>query len=85
MRIWADILAHRTMVVPHWQVRVSHVDRIIVSTSVTNSNGRDRTLLTRSEIFPLFVRAKGGAVSVLGWSIGNGVVTEITPFLFNAM
>ncbi|OCF45048.1 hypothetical protein I317_01099 [Kwoniella heveanensis CBS 569] len=38
-----------------------------------------------TEIFPLFVRAKGGAVSVLGWSIGNGVVTEITPFLFNAI
>ncbi|WRT65457.1 uncharacterized protein IL334_002400 [Kwoniella shivajii] len=38
-----------------------------------------------TEIFPLFVRAKGGAVSVVGWSIGNGVVTEITPFLFNAI
>ncbi|WWD16756.1 hypothetical protein CI109_101188 [Kwoniella shandongensis] len=38
-----------------------------------------------TEIFPLFVRAKGGAVSVLGWSIGNGIVTEITPFLFNAI
>ena len=33
----------------------------------------------------LNVRAKGGALSVLGWSVGNGVVTEITPFLFNAI
>jgi hypothetical protein len=31
------------------------------------------------------VRAKGGAWSVVGWSIGNGVVTMITPFLFQAI
>lgn len=38
-----------------------------------------------TEIFPLFIRARGGALSVFGWSIGNGLVTEITPFLFNAI
>ncbi|KAI9728317.1 MAG: hypothetical protein M1834_007721 [Cirrosporium novae-zelandiae] len=38
-----------------------------------------------TEIFPLNVRAKGGAWSVVGWSIGNGVVTMITPFLFDAI
>ncbi|CCF48660.1 hypothetical protein NDA11_000044 [Ustilago hordei] len=38
-----------------------------------------------TEIFPLFIRARGGAVSVFGWSLGNGLVTEITPFLFNAI
>lgn len=38
-----------------------------------------------TEIFPLFIRARGGSWSVFGWSIGNGVVTEITPFLFNAI
>lgn len=38
-----------------------------------------------TEIFPLTVRAKGGAWSVVGWSIGNGVVTMITPFLFQAI
>ena len=38
-----------------------------------------------TEIFPLNVRAKGGAWSVVGWSIGNGVVTLITPFLFQAI
>ena len=38
-----------------------------------------------TEVFPLFIRAKGGSWSVFGWSIGNGVVTEITPFLFNAI
>ena len=37
------------------------------------------------EIFPLNVRAKGGAWSVVGWSIGNGVITMITPFLFQAI
>ncbi|KAL9615365.1 MAG: hypothetical protein Q9167_000193 [Letrouitia subvulpina] len=38
-----------------------------------------------TEIFPLNVRAKGGAWSVVGWSIGNGIVTMITPFLFQAI
>ncbi|GAC94853.1 sugar transporter [Pseudozyma hubeiensis SY62] len=38
-----------------------------------------------TEVFPLFIRAKGGSWSVFGWSIGNGIVTEITPFLFNAI
>ncbi|KAI8066256.1 general substrate transporter [Gilbertella persicaria] len=31
------------------------------------------------EIFPVSVRAKGGAFSVVGWSIGNALVMEITP------
>ncbi|ORY95959.1 general substrate transporter [Syncephalastrum racemosum] len=31
------------------------------------------------EIYPLRVRARGGAWSVVGWSIGNALVTEITP------
>ena len=38
-----------------------------------------------TEIFPLNVRAKGGAWSVVGWSIGNGVITMITPFLFQSI
>lgn len=38
-----------------------------------------------TEIFPLNVRAKGGAWSVVGWSIGNGIVTMLTPFLFQAI
>ncbi|MCJ1476217.1 hypothetical protein MMC13_004883 [Lambiella insularis] len=38
-----------------------------------------------TEIFPLNVRAKGGAWSVVGWSIGNGLITMITPFLFQAI
>lgn len=41
--------------------------------------------LVPTEIFPLFIRAKGGSWSVFGWSLGNGIVTEITPFLFNAI
>lgn len=31
------------------------------------------------EIYPTKVRAKGGAWSVVGWSIGNALVMEITP------
>ncbi|KAG1846407.1 hypothetical protein DFJ58DRAFT_730536 [Suillus subalutaceus] len=38
-----------------------------------------------TELFPYYVRAKGGAWSVVGWSIGNGIVTMITPFLFQAI
>ncbi|KAG2356359.1 general substrate transporter [Suillus spraguei] len=38
-----------------------------------------------TELFPTYVRAKGGAWSVVGWSIGNGIVTMITPFLFQAI
>ncbi len=38
-----------------------------------------------TEIFPNTVRAKGGAWSVVGWSIGNGLITMITPFLFQAI
>ncbi|KAG0151084.1 hypothetical protein CROQUDRAFT_37230 [Cronartium quercuum f. sp. fusiforme G11] len=41
--------------------------------------------LVPTEIMPLFVRAKGGCWSVVGWSIGNAVVTELAPFLFNAI
>lgn len=31
------------------------------------------------EIYPTKVRGKGGAYSVVGWSIGNALVMEITP------
>lgn len=31
------------------------------------------------EIYPTKVRAKGGAWSVVGWSVGNALVMEITP------
>ncbi|KAI8452709.1 general substrate transporter [Phakopsora pachyrhizi] len=41
--------------------------------------------LVPTEIMPLFVRAKGGCWSVVGWSIGNALVTEIAPYLFNAI
>lgn len=34
---------------------------------------------------PLHVRAKGGAFSTAGWSIGNGVVVLLTPYLFNSI
>lgn len=31
------------------------------------------------EIYPTKVRARGGAWSVVGWSIGNALIMEITP------
>ncbi|KAI7878478.1 general substrate transporter [Lichtheimia hyalospora FSU 10163] len=37
------------------------------------------------EIYPLRVRAKGGAWSVVGWSIGNALVMEITPPLLGSI
>lgn len=33
------------------------------------------------EIYPTKVRAKGGAWSVVGWSIGNALVMEVTPYM----
>ena len=32
-----------------------------------------------AEIFPLGVRAKGNAWGVVGWSIGNGMLTFLCP------
>ena len=37
------------------------------------------TWLYPTEIYPLRVRARGGAWSTIGWSIGNGLVTLSTP------
>lgn len=35
-----------------------------------------------AEIFPLAVRAKGNALGVVGWSIGNGWLTLLLPVCF---
>jgi hypothetical protein len=51
-------IADCPVVVPHWYV---------------SAFTRRIPRLNRTEIFPLFVRAKGGAVSVLGWSIGESL------------
>ncbi|KAI9480590.1 MAG: general substrate transporter [Benjaminiella poitrasii] len=37
------------------------------------------------EIYPTNVRAKGGAWSVVGWSVGNALVMEITPPMISAI
>ncbi|CAO3632690.1 unnamed protein product [Mucor fragilis] len=37
------------------------------------------------EIYPTKVRGKGGAYSVVGWSIGNALVMEITPPLISSI
>ncbi|KAH9942111.1 general substrate transporter [Amylocystis lapponica] len=36
-----------------------------------------------TETFPLYVRAKGNAFGVVGWSIGNGWLTLMNPVMFS--
>ncbi|CCM00851.1 uncharacterized protein FIBRA_02894 [Fibroporia radiculosa] len=36
----------------------------------------------QTETFPLYVRAKGNAWGVVGWSIGNGSLTLLNPIMF---
>ncbi|KAF3008212.1 hypothetical protein E8E14_009090 [Neopestalotiopsis sp. 37M] len=38
-----------------------------------------------AEIFPLQVRAKGNAWGVVGWSIGNGTLTLVLPYIVEAI
>ncbi|TFY61418.1 hypothetical protein EVJ58_g4528 [Rhodofomes roseus] len=38
-----------------------------------------------TETFPLYVRAKGNAWGVVGWSIGNGWLTLLNPVMFNSI
>ncbi|KIW06995.1 uncharacterized protein PV09_02651 [Verruconis gallopava] len=38
-----------------------------------------------AEIFPLQVRAKGNAWGVVGWSIGNGTLTLVLPYIVGAV
>ncbi|KAJ4357330.1 uncharacterized protein N0V89_001905 [Didymosphaeria variabile] len=38
-----------------------------------------------AEIFPLQVRAKGMAWGVVGWSIGNGTLTLVLPYIVNSI
>lgn len=35
-----------------------------------------------AEIFPLEVRAKGNAWGVVGWSLGNGMLTLLCPSMY---
>lgn len=58
---------------------------VFVYTAAFGSTWLTIPWLYPGEIFPLFVRAKGGSFSVAGWSVGNGAVTVLTPFLFNAI
>ncbi|KAK2612018.1 hypothetical protein QQS21_001983 [Conoideocrella luteorostrata] len=38
-----------------------------------------------AEIFPIQVRAKGNAWGVVGWSIGNGTLTLLLPYIVSAI
>ncbi|KAL4958577.1 hypothetical protein BDW69DRAFT_179574 [Aspergillus filifer] len=41
-------------------------------------------MLYPAEIFPLMCRAKGNALGVVGWSLGNGSLTLALPHVFDA-
>ncbi|GME31087.1 hypothetical protein V499_06105 [Neofusicoccum parvum] len=38
-----------------------------------------------AEVFPLQVRAKGNAWGVVGWSVGNGTLTLVLPYIVSAI
>ncbi|KAK7398611.1 hypothetical protein QQX98_012020 [Neonectria punicea] len=38
-----------------------------------------------AEIFPIHVRAKGNSWGVVGWSIGNGTLTLLLPYIVSAI
>ncbi|KAL1854032.1 hypothetical protein VTK73DRAFT_8821 [Phialemonium thermophilum] len=38
-----------------------------------------------AEIFPVYIRAKGNAWGVVGWSIGNGTLTLLLPYMVSAI
>jgi len=58
---------------------------IFVFTAVFGATWLSIPWVYPTEIFPLGVRAKGNAWSVVGWSIGNGWLTLLNPVMFNAI
>ncbi|KAK7756179.1 hypothetical protein SLS62_001772 [Diatrype stigma] len=58
---------------------------VFIFTSVFGATWLTVPWLYPAEIFPLQVRAKGNALGVFGWSIGNGWLTLLCPVMFNAI
>ncbi|KFZ15217.1 hypothetical protein V502_05714 [Pseudogymnoascus sp. VKM F-4520 (FW-2644)] len=58
---------------------------IFVFTSVFGATWLTVPWLYPAEIFPLAIRAKGNALGVVGWSIGNGWLTLLCPIMFEAI
>ncbi|KAK8861342.1 hypothetical protein IAR55_002161 [Kwoniella newhampshirensis] len=59
--------------------------RYAVMSSGTDTAKWGAVVATFTFIYTSTFGASWLTVPVLGWSIGNGIVTEITPFLFNAI
>ncbi|ELR07410.1 hypothetical protein GMDG_02545 [Pseudogymnoascus destructans 20631-21] len=58
---------------------------VFVFTSVFGATWLTVPWLYPAEIFPLTIRAKGNALGVVGWSIGNGWPTLLCPVMFEAI
>ncbi|KFY47770.1 hypothetical protein V496_10462 [Pseudogymnoascus sp. VKM F-4515 (FW-2607)] len=58
---------------------------IFIFTSVFGATWLTVPWLYPAEIFPLAIRAKGNALGVVGWSIGNGWLTLLCPIMFEAI
>ncbi|KAK4120147.1 general substrate transporter [Parathielavia appendiculata] len=58
---------------------------VFIFTSVFGATWLTVPWLYPAEIFPLQIRARGNALGVFGWSIGNGWLTLLCPVMFNAI
>ncbi len=61
------------------QYGVAAVFFIFLFTAIFGATWLTVPWLYPAEIFPLEVRAKGNAWGVVGWSIGNGMLTLLCP------
>ena len=61
------------------QYGVAAVFFIFLFTAIFGATWLTVPWLYPAEIFPLEVRAKGNAWGVVGWSIGNGMLTFLCP------
>ena len=69
------------------QYGVTAVFFIFLFTAIFGATWLTVPWLYPAEIFPLEVRAKGNAWGVVGWSIGNGMLTLLCPgeYLLSAL
>ncbi|KAI0886900.1 general substrate transporter [Annulohypoxylon maeteangense] len=58
---------------------------VFIYTSIFGATWLTVPWLYPAEIFPLQVRAKGNSWGVVGWSIGNGTLTLVLPYIVEAL
>jgi len=61
---------------------IAAASMIFIFTSTFGATWLTVPWLYPAEIFPLAVRAKGNALGVVGWSIGNGWLSLLLPVCF---